>query len=364
MNNSSTANPFFKLLLDKKMQQTVSSVRRLNDEGTLYYMDCTEKYDRTLFKAVFKLMGKIKYTGCSAFIAENPTGGYSVGRNYDLPHKDKNGNITGLNLVVHVPARDGHYASLACADACWFTYLKLNYVAGALDDGSTNLSPLVLMPYFCMDGINEKGVTATILALHTKEGETPADQKIKGKKSIVITVLLREILDNCKSVDEAIALSQRYNMKALLGLDYHLFVTDASGRSAVIDWRFNELHANFTDACTNFYVGYSDAADIYVHGILKENFPGPAVTQKEYRYGFGHGYERFNTVVTAMDKVRKDCRVVMDKGEMKAVLDSVRQQYTNEISSHTQYCVVYNSEEPGLTVWPLPGYDKPYEFTF
>ena len=88
MNNPSTANPCFKLLLDKKMKQTISSVRRLNDEGTLYYMDCTEKYDRTLFKAVFKLMGKIKYTGCSAFIAENPTGGYSVGRNYDLPHKD------------------------------------------------------------------------------------------------------------------------------------------------------------------------------------------------------------------------------------------------------------------------------------
>lgn len=353
------------ILLNKEMKNTLATVKRVDDKGYLYYMTCTEKYDRPAFRNLFKLMGNIKYTGCSAFIARNEQGEYSVARNYDLPHKDKSGKINGLNVIVDIPAKEGKYASIGLADACWFSSLGFNYFSGALDDGSTPRWPMLLLPYFTMDGVNEKGLTATVLALHTKEGETPTNQTEKGKKTLVITVLLRELLDNCASVDDAVKLCKSINLKALLGLDYHLFVTDASGAAAVFDWRFNELHVNYTDACTNFYVGFTDSADIYVHGILKEVYPGPANTKKPYCYGFGHGYDRFNAIVTAIDNYKEtgDDMALMTESDMDKVIGSVRQSYTNEVSSHTQYSVIYNSQKCSLSVRVLPDYDKAFEFS-
>ena len=356
------SNPYSSILLDAEMEVSVNSVQRLDESGNLYYMECTEDYDRQIFRKVFNLTSRIQYTGCSAFLAETPDGDIAVGRNYDLPHKDKNGEITGLNVVVHIPAKDGKYETIAMADACWFTYIGMNYVGGALDDGKTNRTMLALLPYFCMDGMNEKGLTATILALYTKEGESPTEQSDEGKDSTVITVLLRDILDNCADVQEAVEFAESVNMKALLGLDYHLFVTDASGVSAVFEWRYDTLKVTYTDAVTNFYVGYDDAADMILHGQLKETFDGPAETKKTYHYGFGHGYGRFNTIVSTLDQASDGGIAVLDKEGIFDLLGNVFQVYTDELSSYTQYSVMYNSTKLSLTVSPMMRTGERYIF--
>ena len=73
-----------------------------------------------------------------------------------------------------------------------------------------------------------------------------------------------------------------------------MFVTDDSGSSAVLEWRNNTFIVTYTDMITNFYVAFDDAEDCYLDGGLKEKFIAPAENPFNYRFGYGHGYERFS----------------------------------------------------------------------
>ena len=81
-----------------------------------------------------------------------------------------------------------------------------------------------------MDGINEKGLSVSILALDVKEGEQAVHQSVEGKKTILYEELLRYILDSCATVKEAEELAGEYNIHNIIGNDYHLFVTDENGK--------------------------------------------------------------------------------------------------------------------------------------
>ena len=73
-----------------------------------------------------------------------------------------------------------------------------------------------------------------------------------GKTGIYMTVAIRAILDKCATVDEALALLQAYDMKSLYKVTNHLFITERSGRSVVVEWEDNEMKVVEADAVTNF----------------------------------------------------------------------------------------------------------------
>ena len=176
------------------------------------------------------------------------------------------------------------------------------YYAGVLDDGATDTSLVVLLPYLCVDGINEKGVSVSILKLDVKEGETPVDQQEPGKVAIGHSVLARYILDNCATVEEAVALAKEYNIRNTGDMDFHLFVTDATGASVVLEWRYNQLTVTDTNAVTNYYVGYDDAEDRFKDGVCTEKATPLVNTVREYHYGYGHGYHRLTGIVSAVER--------------------------------------------------------------
>ncbi len=64
--------------------------------------------------------------------------------------------------------------------------IGLDYTEGALDNGKLTDVLLALTPYICVDGINEKGLSASILALDLKEGETAVFQTDEGKESDIM----------------------------------------------------------------------------------------------------------------------------------------------------------------------------------
>lgn len=328
------------LKLSSNSKSMMETCTRLDSDGWLYSMDCTEDMYSTAVSLPLKYFTIQKTAGCSAFYASGNGGDALTGRNYDLPHKKRDdGSLTGLNVVLKCHP-EGKYKSLCIADACWISVLGMDYYAGGLDNPDLNKIPVSLMPYLCMDGMNEKGLTVSILSLDIKDGETAVYQNEKGKEKVIISYILRYMLDECSTVEEAESLARRYNLTNLMGSDFHLFVSDAYGDSAVFEWRYNELKVTHTDAATNFYCGFDDAEDCYYDGKLKEAFKTPAVTSKEYHYGYGHGYERFRTVVTALDKTEK----FSETGAME-LLDSVFQEYTGEMTSFTQYSVVYNQTQ-------------------
>lgn len=117
-----------------------------------------------------------------------------------------------------------------------------------------------------------------------------------------------------------------------------------------------------------FYVGYDDAEDLYTDGRLKESFPGPADSLRDYRYGYGHGFSPYNEIIRTLDLHRTDsisfCSEMADK-EAMIILSRVAQDYDqNEETSFTQYSALYNSTEKTLTVCVMQDYANEYVFSF
>lgn len=356
-------NPYSSILLDRRMKESLSTIQRIDRDGYLYHMDYLSDYYKPAVAGFFKLVYTIiRKSGCSAFVAYNDNLDFIMGRNYDYPHKDKNGNITGLNVALHT-APQGKFRSLAFADASWISLLGYSYHAGALDNGICNLTPLCLLPYLCVDGMNEKGLCVSILSLDLKEGEKPCRQMEAGKEKVNASVLLRYMLDGCADLEDCIELAKGCNMINTLGEDYHLFVSDHTGRSAVFEWRYDSLSITETDIVTNFYVGYDDAEDCYYGKDLKERFIRPKKTKKEYRYGYGHGYGRFRTLAEALDQRRdKRNRSRISEDDAMKLLKDVSQKYDGSLTSYTQYSVIYNAHELSADVCVGRNYRKAYSF--
>lgn len=347
---------YSKILLDKEMQKTLDSVKRIDEDGYLYHMDYYGDYNKPIIRKTFEKFTVMAGGGCSAFLTRNENGEVITARNYDYPHHKKDKSITGLNIAVNLSPK-GKYKSINFCDAMWLSKLGFTYENGCLDKEGIDLSPLILAPYLTMDGMNEKGLTCSILYLDIKKGEKAVKQNEKGKKSIIITSLLRNILDNCANIDEAIHYANSINLINTFGDDYHLFVSDNTGRSVVFEWRFNKFVVIETDACTNFYVCADDGEDCYYEEGLKEKFVANRETEKTYQFGYGHGYDRFNKIIAYLDKKTNITNI-----EARDLLKKVCQVYDGSLTSNTQYSVVYNNTRLEADVYSNRNYENKYSF--
>lgn len=344
---------------DMYLKTFFSKPLQLDKEGKLYYVEYQKDYNSPLVTLPVKLIKPVKNAGCSCFSAGNGEKQFLTARNYDLAHLDSDGNPTGLNVVLKCTP-EGKYQSLNVADAAWISSVGIPYYAESLSNGKVDQVFLALLPYMCMDGINEKGLSVSILSLDIKEGESPVYQTQEGREGVLITVLMRKLLDECASVEEAVQLAESYNVVNTLGNDFHLFVTDASGASAVFEWRFDEFVVTETDIVTNFYVAFDDAEDCYWNGQLKERFLPPESNEAGYRFGYGHGYERFKVMMKKKKSMKEES--AWTEEEIKETLRGVAQEYTGELTSLTQYSAIYDHAVPGLTLWVYPDYENVYRF--
>ncbi len=364
---SATVNPHAAPWLDESMIASLDSLRRVDEAGVFYEMTCDYDYDgNPLFKTLLSKFGQYD-AGCSAFATWNETGScFLTARNYDYRHRDPNGAYTGLNVAVHC-APEGQYKSVGIADACWLGLAGGAYYAGVLDDGLTDTSLAVLLPYLCVDGINEKGVTVSILKLDVKEGEAAVDQQEPGRIAIGHAVLARYILDKCATVEEAVALAGEYNIRNTGGMDFHLFVTDATGASVVLEWRYNQLTVTETNAVTNYYVGFDDAEDRYQDGVCREKVVRLENTVRNYRYGYGHGYHRLTGIISALERyidfTDERFPTRMTQEQAMRILSVAAQDPGTEATSMTQYSVIYNAQDVSATVWLNQDYASAYRLT-
>ncbi|MBP0969713.1 MAG: hypothetical protein J5744_06150 [Oscillospiraceae bacterium] len=296
---------------DPEQIKTVETIRRVDDDGYLYHMDCTyDYYDiPQQFMALFN-------PGCSAFITKNLEGDVLYCRNYDYSHylnNSKKNPRTGINVVLECTNPNAKYRSLCVSDAYWLDYKNGSLSNGAADDGKTDISSFILCPYISMDGMNEKGLAVSILALSVESewqeipfdsyrekmdenknnfflqepGEVPspytfraghgsvavnekdgrawvASQRLiqtrkEGKQTMPHTVLMRNILDKCADTEEAVAFAGMFNiMGTMPGADYHIFVADSSGDARLLEWVGDDMTVTKIDHATNHYVSKPD----------------------------------------------------------------------------------------------------------
>jgi len=333
-----TGNPAAFLKTDEQ-RSMINSLRDIAD-GHLYSIDYSADYMLTelmknggaksseqLMAKVFGMMLSLPERGavsqgefgCSGFCVKSPDGDILVGRNFDYKFS------SAANLLVRDLASEGH-VSIGIA-ALPFLDDEL-YKAGALSDGTTDLSiPAVSSVYCCMDGMNDQGLFIAVLSL--RDGGSV--QHDTAKANIVPSLAIRIILDRCSSVDQALDVFRTHNFFAdgdNPTRNYHFLIADAGGKSAVVeyyrpgeeipvadpgakDWTMNILD---TDHVTNFYLteGWQD---------------------------IGVGHDRYDIIHATLESKNR----VMTESECMELLKAVHTDLNpTEVTSNTQWSVVYN----------------------
>lgn len=303
------------MLKDPDQIRAVESLRRLDQNGYLYAMDCRFDY----LKAAGQLV-QFFDAGCSSFVQRNSENEMVLYRNYDYGHhlhNDRRNPVTGINCVIHAQSPSARYESIGTADAFWTDPRHAGMVAGKADDGVTDISAFAMLPLVCMDGMNEAGLCVSIMALCVesdwqetdyekavlqaeanrkvkkyvvllqKPGELPDrfdkwsypgclalneadhkawraempvhEQKNQGRPTLYHPILMRQMLDLCADTKEAAALASSVNVKAAVpGSDYHILIADASGNSVMLEWEGDEMKVLPAKCGTNYRLNGTD----------------------------------------------------------------------------------------------------------
>ena len=311
--------------------QTIGSIEQLTDyeDGyNLYRMDVKYDYsienviDRgieddqmmidSMIKEVLPLLPvtiKVPNFGCTSFSLTDMDGDVHMGRNYDFK------SDTSAMLVYCTP-KDG-YKSVAVA---------------ALDNVSVNVPDenikkklaSLAAPFICLDGINEKGVSISVLTLDSE----PVRQNT-GKPVISTTLAIRLVLDRAATTEEAVELLRSYDMYSASGRDYHFYITDASGDGRVVEYdcesETRELVATPTEAVTNFFIIYKEKA---------------LPNQKNGIYG--HGRERYDAVMKVLEEEKGN---YTNDTVWKAMKSAAQNPNPVDVTSNTQWSVSYNNTD-------------------
>ena len=331
----------------KRLQtaSTIEKVEVLDDGYGIYKMDVTYDYsienivktdfedsqgyvDAVLAEALPFLPVHIDLPsfGCSAMQIKTNDGDWLTGRNYDFR------NNTSA-MLVHCKPKGG-YESLAFA--------ALDNI-GANDPLKSikNRMACLTAPFICLDGINEKGVTVSVLTLDSK----PTIQ-LTEKPSLSTSLVMRLVLDRAATTDEAVELLSKYDMIALMGRDYHFFITDASGNSVAVEYDCETpdrtMTVTPTEVITNFFVMYGDRLDI---------------NEKNSKYG--HGLDRYETIL----HVLLDADGSFERKTAWEALESASQlPNPEEITSNTQWSIVYDNTNRTAEVALRRNWDKKHTF--
>ena len=164
--------------------------------------------------------GEMQTMNCTSFqAAKAGEEGFWYGRNYDF--------FKNPTLVTVSRPKKG-YASIAVSDMSHFGYSLEKLPVGFM----ASLSCLASI-YAPVDGINEKGLCTSIMALPNQ-----ASQQDTPKHDVGTTIIMRLWLDRCATVEEALDLLETVDVRhdAAVGSGYHYMVADAGGDCAVVEF--------------------------------------------------------------------------------------------------------------------------------
>ena len=189
------------------------------------------------------------------------------------------------------------------------------------------------MPYAPLDGLNEHGLGISVLVAQDKKSN---HQNNPNKLDFTTTLMIRGVLDNCKTIEEAIAFFDKYNMHDINeGIAYHFFITDNYGNSTVIEYvneeikviRNHELNYSNYLYLTNFYI------------------------TKPIGEGNNHGLNRYQI----LEEKLKNGNIKMEWKESMELLKSVSQK-------STVWSNVYNTKDLSLVTAYKNDFENLYKF--
>lgn len=177
--------------------------------------------------------------GCSAV----HVGDY-YGRNLDLGFSENS------DIVIHVPAKEGRYASVGVAlivDESWTP----EYVEAGLSE-----EDFTLLPFVTQDGVNEKGVGVNCNYAPVQDLETFTTGTNPGKMDLPLSFIPRFILDNAASAKEAVDLLSECNvygnMFSFPPSEMHFMICDTT-ETYIVEFVNNKMNVVKDNVMTNYY---------------------------------------------------------------------------------------------------------------
>ena len=287
--------------LDKALESGI------DDERSLLKFICDEMYFG------YQVDANLEKYACSAFVTKTPDEKYLGGRSFGLGGTD--------TLCVYTHPSDG-YASISTVSTDMLNVGANNaYPTTSLEGRAA----LLAAPYIAVDGMNEKGLFTALLDLSM--GETHMET---GNRDLTVTMAVRLLIDRAATVDEAIELLRNYDIHTGHGWTQHLFVGDASGDGAVIEWHKGQMKVVKSPICTNFRLSSKMAQDDPT-GMC----------------------ERFDILHDALEKHPENT-----PDDAMDMLEAVKQEYDNNI--HTEWSIVYHLTDFSMDISVDMDFDNVY----
>lgn len=319
----------------------VHSVKKINAEGNLFsiefsndyhldeIMECGISSDLELENVLIKYMshgfykkGSVSknHIGCSVLSCKTKDGNLIWGRNFDW--------YDSVPIIVYSKPQKG-YSSIS---TCEFTNVSGKKKVFPESFASKFLA--IASYYVPMDGINEKGLCIAELEVN-EGGQIFLDTE---KKNVTVTMAMRYILNRAATVDEAIAILEKYDICPVGGISSHLSISDASGRSVAVEFINGRIEVVETSVLTNFNIYNGDLSA-----------------------GGESAMERYNSLKFDYEKHNG----VMNEHEMTVSMKNAA-QLSGEWK--TRWTIIYeNKKEAGeknnhITMYLDADFKKPYKF--
>lgn len=323
------------------LEQGAMSVKKLDDG--LYYMEykgddgfaglmesggghsaseLSEYVTRFLSKGFYNPKsgnpGPAKY-GCSALTVRTPEGGALMGRNFDF--------TSAAGIVLHTIPDQGYET---------YTTFNLNFLGfgdGWVPEGFKNQYMALSVLFFALDGINEKGLAVADLMA----GDDAQTHQDSGKPALTTTSAICYLLKNAATVDEALDLLREIDMNSDIGAAHHYAISDASGRSVVVEYVDNNMEVVESAAVANHYLCAS-----------------------KLNVGLKEGDRRYEFLCRQFDAAGG----VMDKQQLTKAITSVSLPPMEGRHMGTAWTLVMDLTNPSVTYYSRRHFDNPFHFEF
>lgn len=252
--------------------------------------------------------------GCSTVSVQSSDGGYLFGRNFDW--EICNG------LIISSRPENG-YASVST--------VNMDFI----QSGGVDLSRLpdqvqaAVGLYAPLDGMNEEGLAISVNMIQDSD---TIDQDT-GKPDLTTTTAVRLLLDQAANVEEAVGLLEQYDLHASMNMMVHFALSDASGRSVVVEYVNQEMTVTETPVVTNFYLAEGE----------------------KFGIGTSQSHERYEILQQALAD-----HETMTEAEVRDALDSVSKDNFGDEFSSTEWSIVMNQETKEMTYFHRENYENGY----
>ena len=257
--------------------------------------------------------------GCSALTARTPDNEVLMGRNFDFS------SATGM--ILHMVPEHG-YETFTTFNVEFFGFGE-----GWLPEGMQNQYMALATLFFALDGLNEKGLAVADLMA----GDDAQTHQDSGKPALTTTSAICYLLKNAATVEEALELLRGIDMHSDIGAAHHYAISDASGRSVVVEYVVNRMEVVESAAVTNHYL-----------------------CAEKLNVGLMEGDRRYDFLCRQLDGADG----IMDKRQLTETISSVSQPQREGEFLGTAWTMVMDLTHPSVTYYARRHFDKPFHFAF